>query len=41
MENLMVKEHSFGLMEKTMLENSRMDIEMVKEHTHGLLEISM
>ena len=32
----MVKEHTLGLMETSMLGNGRMGKKMVKEHTHGL-----
>ena len=37
----MVKEHTLGLMETSMLGNSRMGKNMVKEHSLGLMEESM
>jgi len=37
----MVKEHTLGMMEESMLGNSRMGNIMVKEHTLTLMEESM
>ena len=37
----MVKEHILGLMEKSMLGNTRMERKMVKEHTLGQMEESL
>ncbi len=37
----MVKEHTLGMMEESMLGNSRMGNKMVKEHTLGMMEESM
>ena len=41
MENLMVKEHSFGMMETSMKGNGRMGKGLVREHSTGLMEESM
>ena len=41
MGKIMVKEHSLGLMDKSMKENSNMGYGMVKELTLGLMEISI
>ena len=38
MGNIIVKEHTLGLMEKSMLGNTRMDCPMVREHTLYLME---
>jgi hypothetical protein len=37
----MVKEHTLGMMEESMLGNSRMGNIMVKGHTFGLMEENM
>ena len=37
----MVKEHILGMMEESLLGNSRMIKKMVKEHTLGMMEESM
>jgi len=37
----MVKEHTLGMMEQSMLENTRMENNMVKEHPFSLMETSM
>ena len=37
----MDKDHTLGLVMRSMKENSRMDIEMVREHTLGLMEKSI
>ena len=41
MGNIIVKEHTLGLMEKSMLGNTRMDYQMVREHTLYLMEKSI
>ena len=37
----MAKDHTLGLVMRSMKGNSRMDIEMVREHTLGLMEKSI
>ena len=41
MGNIIVKEHTLGLMEKSMLGDTRMDCQMVREHTLYLMEKSI